>query len=269
MNVLRFIGLAALAWTVSSENGDDNSPLLHAGGIQQQLETLYASEPADRVQRALIMGLRRAASEESIDLKELACDRDYSRACPPGWVDMDNTCHLNGIAVSLAGMTPWEKGQAVSTKFPCRDDCEQDYSARCPAGWALRNGHECHGPTNYSGSCVGKKIFDLMGWADKRSWSLSCGVPWPCRVPVERNRILDRISSSWLRTDCVSSYKEDCPAGWTSRSDGRCQAPLWMSAPRCGFVVFTQNLSPEQRRAWSIVCNAAWPCIDPSSVLQA
>jgi len=223
--------------------------------------------PAERVLRALVTGLRRAASEEKLDLQEVSCERDYSRACPPGWIDMDQKCQLNDVAVSLNGMTPWEKGQAVSTPFPCPGECNQDYSARCPAGWRL-NGQECHAPDNYTGSCVGKKSFDLMGYADKRSWSQTCGVPWPCLAPVGKTRGLDRVSSSWLRTDCASSYKEECPQGWTSQSDGRCRAPLSMPAPRCGFVVQTRKLSPEQRRTWSIVCNAPWPCVDANGGLQ-
>lgn len=260
---------AVFVLAVNAKGGVDTSPLLHAGGIQQHFEKLFANVPTERVQRALATGLRRAALEETLDLQELSCDRDYSQACPPGWIEMDGKCNLNGETVSLAGMTPWEKAGISTQRFPCRGECEQDHSARCPDGWAFRNDQSCHAPINYSGSCVGAKDFTYMGYADKRSWSLTCGVSWPCRASVGKKRILDRVTASWLRADCASSYKEDCPAGWILQSDGRCHAPLWVPAPRCGFIVSIRNLSPEQRRAWSIVCNAPWPCIDTSSIVQA
>ena len=63
--------------------------------------------PAERVLRALVTGLRRAASEEKLDLQEVSCERDYSRACPLGWIDMDQKCQLNDRVVSFNGMTPW------------------------------------------------------------------------------------------------------------------------------------------------------------------
>ena len=70
MSFSRFVGLAAFAWMVSADDGVKNSPILHAGGVQQQFEKLYVNMPSERVRRALVTGMRRAASEEAVDLKD-------------------------------------------------------------------------------------------------------------------------------------------------------------------------------------------------------
>ena len=65
-----------------SLQGLSSKPL--ATGLVGQLVKLFPHEPLLAVQRAVSDGLIRALQDETIDVQETLCLRDYARLCPDG-----------------------------------------------------------------------------------------------------------------------------------------------------------------------------------------
>ena len=53
-------------------------------GLADELSSAYDSLPRAAVEKALLDGLEAAAEDESMELSDLVCTRDYSVACPEG-----------------------------------------------------------------------------------------------------------------------------------------------------------------------------------------
>ena len=62
--------------------GISGSPLLD--GLVEELAQSYLTEPKAAIENALLNGLGAAAEDESVDLSDAECSRDYSVACPEG-----------------------------------------------------------------------------------------------------------------------------------------------------------------------------------------
>jgi hypothetical protein len=62
--------------------GSSPSPLLD--GLAEELLKSFPSMPPVAVDKALADGLRTAAEDESMDIADVSCARDYSAACPEG-----------------------------------------------------------------------------------------------------------------------------------------------------------------------------------------
>lgn len=247
------------------------SPLLY--GLQDTFTKAYPDHAAAQIAEALMAGLRRAASDESYDLEDVACDRDYSGNCPSGWLEKtDGVCgapgpyhnHMRARTLDLRGMTPQEKranSLEHNAEYACRSgSCGQDFMAPCPDGWSTE-GRVCVASESYTGTCIGRRDFTAMGIADRKVWAELCGIQWPCRSSVSALMRVDKIRSpsSWFNSRCAMSFAEDCPARWTKHGK-YCKAPsVRATPPRCGYIIDLHRLSPRQKEAWAAVCGEPWP----------
>merc|ERR1719277_2423153 len=57
-------------------------------GLSAELVEEFPEEPPSAVAGALLAALRMAIADEGLSPQDFECDRDYSQACPQGWIDM-------------------------------------------------------------------------------------------------------------------------------------------------------------------------------------
>jgi len=227
------------------------------------------SAPETTIKMEIGASVRTALVQENMSPEDVLCEHDVSSRCPIGWLhagsgyceaphDYVGTCHRR---LSYSGLTPWEKlRRCEDVTFSCRGDCEKDFSKDCPQEW-LHDGQQCIAPAGYTGPCVGRKSFSRSGLADRRAWSQSCGVEWPCRPRLDVLMRTDVLHSpEWLTTDCAMSFGEDCPARWT-KAGNYCQAPRSKDVQRCSVQVDMSNFTTQSKRAFAGACGAPWPCV--------
>jgi CPW-WPC domain-containing protein len=141
-------------------------------------------------------------ASRGFDARDMECTRDYSRLCPPGWIDVgdgqvcesppalfeDESCRQ----VSFGGLTPREKSDAAfacqGSVYPCKDACLSDYSQPCPDGWIPRNPGSavCKAPETYIKPCVNLYDFTDHNSKMKSRFEQTCKVKWPCKRPASR-----------------------------------------------------------------------------------
>ena len=85
-------------------------------GLAQQLQGIFPEEPALVVQTAVADGLLRAIGDESVDLDEVTCNRDYSGLCPEGGLFSCSTTELDIFSICVAGWA--EAGDGSSCMAP-------------------------------------------------------------------------------------------------------------------------------------------------------
>jgi len=244
--------------------GLSSAPLLD--GLAEQLVQDYPSQPPVAIEKALSDGLKTAADDEGMQLSDLTCNRDYSVACPEGWVDTGDgsTCAAplayKGVCaatVSFGGLTPNSKSRLADkcgAAFPCSGACTPEYQQGCPLGWDEDASHECLAPLDYAGPCVGHKKFATASVAQKESWGKACGARWPCRSQ-SGGMFAKRAGDN----ECMVDYAGSCPDRWVSKG-GWCSAPADYNG-KCGFFLASAHYTREEKQAFSEACDAPWPCI--------
>jgi len=246
--------------------GDAMPPLLH--GALEKFEAAYDA-PTSALAHSLLAGMAIASDEEGLSSDYFSCEKDFSKACPEGWFELENgACHAPAAyegacprTINYKGMGPQEKFNACrESVFPCFGACTaQDFSRPCPKNWQRQKGF-CFAPFDYNGPCVGKKSFAQIGDVDRRAWATACRAEWPCLQDSKVPMRVASLQNQWLNMDCVMSFTEDCPARWAKNVHGNCAAPPDVLAPRCGFVVHTASLNFVQKQHWANTCDAPWPC---------
>lgn len=240
-------------------------------GLVEDVRVQFPSEPLLGVEKAVADGLVRALDDESLDLYEVMCSRDYSPLCPEGWADTGdgNTCtaswtHQNncGSKLKMGGLTPTQKRQQAakcSTSYACSGSCTQDLSKSCPLGWHGDVDHDCLAPVGYSGRCVGRKSFVDMKKSEKELWAKTCDVTWPCHRKHEDALEIERMQGEGMfNNDCEHDYSKACPERHIL--DGNlCRAPAGFTG-RCG-LSFSSKYSLLEKITYANTCLTKWPCV--------
>jgi hypothetical protein len=88
-----------------------------AKGLVQQLQVAFPDEATLAVERAVAGGLSRALGDEGVELREVMCNRDYSRLCPEGVRLL--TCIPRVVAwAAFFCITIFEDGPMPATAIP-------------------------------------------------------------------------------------------------------------------------------------------------------
>lgn len=267
-----------LVGVCSAEQSEALSGVPVVNGLVRQLAAVFSGQPLLSIEKAVADGLMHALDDESMDIAEVACNRDYSRLCPEGWIDAGdgNSCLAPktyqgkcDTKMNLGGLTPLQKRQQTSkcdVLYPCVGACSPDYSKRCPLGWLGDFNNDCLAPAQYVGPCVARKSFQDMKVTEKAAWAKRCDVTWPCRETLGDVMEVQKIHVNGIfNDDCVMDYSQPCPARF-AKEDKLCQAPPDFSGV-CGLYV-PASYTPQERAAYSKACLTPWPCQGDASVLK-
>ncbi|RQX73205.1 cpw-wpc domain-containing protein [Toxoplasma gondii CAST] len=128
------------------------------------------------------------------------CNKDYDALCPEDWISsVGGACVASGEytgpclpKMGFADLTRDMKKQIeqqCELSFPCKQKCRTDYAARCPEGWFyLTSPRVCSPPDDYRGKCQGKRNMAEMNETDRKRFSVTCEVDWPCLAGQEELR---------------------------------------------------------------------------------
>jgi len=235
--------------------------------LAEELGSEFPEESPSAIGGALSEALRAAISQENLLADDFDCNRDYSQACPQGWVDEGDggTCSAplgyEGACsdpISFGHLTPTEKGRLATQcggAFPCVGARVPDYSGACPNAWKQGATHACVAPEEYGGPCVGSKSFVGFSSSEKAAWAAQCHVSWPSRISGGG---LVGTSQSVQRTDCVVDYSSECPLGWNH--DGQACKANTEYAGDCVLSINSAQYSAQQKEAFALACHVSWPC---------
>lgn len=239
-------------------------------GLVQQLQEAFPREPLLAVEKAVADGLVHALDDESLDLHDVMCDRDYSRLCPEGWTDIGDgsSCAAPvayqgkcGLKLQMGGLAPSQKRQQAAkcgASYACLGACTPDSSKPCPLGWLEDVNHDCLAPAGYSGRCVGRKSFSGMSQLERRLWAKRCDVTWPCHRTQQDATEIERMNVEGIfNSDCVPDYSSTCPARYVLKGQF-CQAPSGFSR-RCGLTLPAKYTTTE-KKTYAETCLTKWPC---------
>ncbi|EZG79460.1 CPW-WPC family protein [Gregarina niphandrodes] len=183
---------------------------------------------------------------------ESYCVHDYSAPCPDGWAVGDKSEYCIA-GLSYTGSKEPYFPLPVDTKakqnvendygihWPCAvSGCVQDYTVPCPEGWSVSSDGICSeqsGPQTFAGFAATE--------SDRRSFSLTNGVTWPCM------------------TDCIKDYHTFlCPIGWEEvlfDNVVQCEAPTWYQGP-CPGIQAVGGLTVDLLRELETRCKVSYPC---------
>jgi len=235
-------------------------------GLPEDLSKEFPDVADETIGQALLNAVFVAAANENVPMHDISCIRDYSVACPQGWMDVGDgvTCwapsDYKGACASSLGfgaMSPLEKSLSADTcgtKFPCVGSLPLDLSQNCPESWVEDVDHTCIAPVSYSGPCVGRKSFVDFTAKEKAVWGEQCGVVWPTHQEFRRTREDSLIASE----NCDIQYNAPCPDQW-ALVGGLCTAPHDYLGS-CALTMASAGYSESQKRALADVCMVSWPC---------
>ena len=124
----------------------------------------------------------------NVEIGLRSCPRDYSAACPEGFVMQGQFCVAAGYtgpcaseshdfsSWSMASKQHWS--EQCSAFWPC-ESCTRAFHEPCPAGFELGDDGACTPGSAYTGSCKATN-FSEFNAAMRASWSDRCGAHWSC-----------------------------------------------------------------------------------------
>lgn len=240
-------------------------------GLAQQLQGIFPEESALVVQTAVANGLLRAIGDESVDVHEVTCNRDYSQLCPEGWAEAGDgsSCmapqNYQGQCagkLDMGGLTPLQKRRQAGrcgAFYACLGACTSDFAKPCPLGWRSDVNHDCLAPVGYSGPCVGRKNFYAMRQSERELWARTCDVKWPCHKTGRDTTAIERVKlQGAFNADCAFDYSKTCPDRFVLKGS-RCEAPKDFSG-RCGFSM-SSKYGATEKAAYADACLTPWPCV--------
>jgi len=244
-----------------------------ASGLAAELGQIFPAEPDLAVERAVVDGFAHALGDESMDVSEVICSRDYSQLCPWGWADAGDatTCKAPisyqgrcTTTMKWGGLAPQLKRQQASkcsASYPCIGQCTPDFSKPCPLAWSEDVNHDCLAPSGYTGRCVLRKSFRGMKKSEKFSWASACDVTWPCRKALQDSREMERLRVRGIfNQDCVADYSQPCPRNHALK-DKLCLAREGVPG-LCGLSL-SSEYDARERAAYAEACLTPWPCASP------
>eukprot|EP00927_Polykrikos_kofoidii_P028726 TRINITY_DN24_c0_g1_i1.p1 TRINITY_DN24_c0_g1~~TRINITY_DN24_c0_g1_i1.p1 ORF type:complete len:265 (-),score=26.25 TRINITY_DN24_c0_g1_i1:77-871(-) len=137
-----------------------------------------------------------------------ACTQDYGQTCPKGWSSKGKCFSPEGYVGPCVGAKNFENigiadrkvwGRVCGVEWPCRgslrelafadnkthpawssSECVMTFEEDCPAQW-LKKEKFCEAPLDASRMRCGYSV-NTAGFTthQKRSWAVTCNVPWPC-----------------------------------------------------------------------------------------
>ena len=122
-------------------------------GLVEQLQKVFPNEPLLEIEKAVGDGLLRAMQDESLDINEFTCSRDYARLCPDGLCSVscgarapEQQCHILAQAgqMQVMGMRAW---------------CSNLVSFRSRERVLMREA-----PKNYAGACGARMPRARLVW---------------------------------------------------------------------------------------------------------
>lgn len=153
------------------------------------------------------------------DLRESVLRKDFSVACPIGWVDGgDGSKCIPPFGYQGACSEGVEFGQLdpegkearaneCGATFPVLGDCVSDFSQACPEGWYTSAGTMCEAPSSYAGPCVRRKDFGRISANGKALFESTCAVRWPCRGSMTLRRAQDSLAKT-CGSKCVQFLQQ-------------------------------------------------------------
>lgn len=199
-----------------------------------------------------------------LQLESETCTRDPD-LCPYNWDTFPKICVAPTSYRKLfrGCFTTINKGQEVDEEcqlsYPCKM-CQEDFTRQsCPLGWKFVKEVDgkiirtiCKAPIGLEGyrytECGSSVDFTNISPSYKRHWTFICGTKFPC---------MDQHTNS----RCVENFFGPCPSEWSSK-DSMCYASEYYQGGCETTVPFTSLSTPEEKQAFSIRCNAPWPCVD-------
>jgi len=189
--------------------------------------------------------------------------KEYSEPCPEQWVEASNGSCLApksyaGVCATMQAFKgtardKQEAEQICGVCWPC--NCPRDWTQPCPFGYtaeeiALASYSEvassvCSANLDYQGPCENNVEFN-NSQEGKRSFSLRCGVSWPCK------------------TVCEGIAQARCPKGWNHIGEEICSAPTTYKVKGCHILQSFHGWTSSMREKFADRCLVVWPC-DPVS----
>ena len=163
--------------------------------LRDVAQSQFPGQPAEVIEAMMVESLASALDSEGIPNEEVECSKDYSTACPTGWIDEGDggscsappqyagPCPKSMSFDGLSAVEKISKARRCGASFPCVGACTVDYGALCPNGWEEGAGSTCVAPLGYAGPCVLHKPFTDLSPTQKADWAKQCKVAWPCRSP--------------------------------------------------------------------------------------
>lgn len=173
------------------------------------LEALQARFPGE--DKELLAHIAHAAFEDvliELNLKEAVLRKDFSVACPIGWLDGGDGSKCTppfgyqgacSEGVEFGQLDPEGKearANECGTTFPVLGECVSDFAQACPEGWHTSANGECEAPESYAGPCVRKKDFARISGKGKALFESVCAVRWPCRGSKMLRRAQDSLAKT-------------------------------------------------------------------------
>lgn len=191
--------------------------LSHAPTVEA-LQARFPSEDKELLARVAHVAFQDALGERN--LRESVLRKDFSVACPIGWVDVGDGSKCMppfgyqgscSEGVDFGHLDPERKEVRASecgATFPTIGQCASDFSQSCPEGWQNIAHAVCEAPDSYSGPCVRRKDFGRISSQGKALFEDVCAVRWPCFG----SKLLRQAQSSLAKTcgsKCVQFLQQD------------------------------------------------------------
>ena len=186
----------------------------------QTLEELQARFPTE--DKELLANVAHIAFEDvlaKVNLRESVLRKDFSVACPIGWVDGGDGSKCTppfgyqgacSEGVEFGQLDPEGKearANECGATYPALGDCVPDFSHACPEGWHTSADVVCEAPDSYVGPCVRRKDFRRISANGKALFEATCDVRWPCRGSKTLRRAQDSLAKT-CGSKCVQFLQQ-------------------------------------------------------------
>jgi len=167
----------------------------------------------------------------------------YSNMPIPAIHEQPAEVQMRQFIAGMASVPAPNPHRADQSSLPDQEavtECEPDFD-RCPREF-VRVGRDCIPGEDYLGPCSESLQLSNMSRSACVRWTELCGGP-----------------SAWHCVACSRDYRQECPNGWESSSDGCLPDVREYNGP-CAGPLKTSWMNRAVLEQFQISCSMWWPC---------